>query len=184
MSDAAEVLPLNFSAFLEWEHAQPDRHEFLHGEIVGMVGTTDQHNKIAGNFYMLLRHHLKGRPCEVYMSDVMLRAETADAAFYPDLMVTCAETDREDRYVKRDPVLVVEVLSESTAAYDLGEKFAAYRQLPGLKEYVLVDPQRPRIQIFRPGADGHWVLYPAGPEDRLELTSVGLNTSVGELYGE
>ena len=94
MSNAAEILPLDFSAFQEWERTQPVRHEFLHGEIVGMVGTTDRHNDIALNFAILLRNHLQGAPCKVYMSDVMLRVEAADAAFYPDLMVTCAATDR------------------------------------------------------------------------------------------
>ena len=184
MHNSAEVLPLDFVDFLEWEHAQPTRHEFLRGEIVAMTGTTDRHNSISGNFYMLLRQHLRGGPCKVFMSDVMVRVENADAGFYPDLMVTCAEADREERYAKREPVLLVEVLSESTAAYDLGEKFAAYRQLPSLREYVLVDPERPRVQVFRPGEDGRWVLYPFGPGETLRLESLKLEMPVATLYEE
>jgi Uma2 family endonuclease len=147
-----------------------------------MTGTTDRHNSTALNLAILLRQHLRGGPCQVYISDVMVRVEAADAGFYPDLMVTCAEADTADRYVKRQPLLLVEVLSESTAAYDLGEKFAAYRRLPGLREYVLVDPERPRVQVFRPGADGHWVLYPFGPDEALRLDSIDLEVPVAALY--
>ncbi len=184
MTQAAETLPLAFPAFLLWEKGQELRHEYLHGEVHAMTGTTDRHNDVSGNLYMALRQHLRNDPCRVYMADVMLRVETADAGFYPDLMVTCSEQDREDRYVKREPVLIVEVLSETTAAFDLGEKFAAYRQLPSLKEYVLVDPERERVQVFRPDADGRWVLYPAGPGDTLRMESVALEIRIEEVYRE
>ena len=184
MTQAAEILPLTFAEFLEWEKGQALRHEYLHGEVHAMTGTTDRHNTISLNLAFLLREHLRNSPCRVYMADVMLRVEAADAGFYPDLMVTCSEQDRDDRYVKREPVLIIEVLSETTAAFDLGEKFAAYRQLQDLKEYVLVDPERERVQAFRPDADGRWVLYPTGPGDTLLLESVGLEIPVGEVYRE
>lgn len=184
MTHAARILPPTFPEFLEWEKEQELRHEYLHGEVYAMTGTTDRHNDVSGNLYMALRQHLRDGPRRIYMADVMLRVETADAGFHPDLMVTCSERDREDRHIKGEPVLIVEVLSETTAAFDLGEKFAAYRQLPTLKEYVLVDPERERVQLFRPGADGRWVLYPAGPGDTLEMESVELAIPIGEVYRE
>jgi Uma2 family endonuclease len=116
------------------------------------------------------------------MADVMLRVEAADAGFYPDLMVTCSEADHADRYVKREPVLVIEVLSPNTAQYDMGEKFAAYRRLRGLREYVLVDPDRPYVEVFRPGADTRWSVEQFGPGETLRLESVELELPMDALY--
>ncbi|MBS1225588.1 MAG: hypothetical protein H6R24_2266, partial [Proteobacteria bacterium] len=149
MSQPAQSLAFTYDDYLEWEQRQPERHEYVRGEVFAMAGTTDRHNEISGNFYTLLRQHLRGAPCRAYMADVKVRVEAADCGFYPDVQVTCAESDRTDRLVKRSPVLVVEVLSDSTASYDLGDKFAACQQLDSLREYVLVDQDRVRVQIYR-----------------------------------
>ncbi len=182
MSEPAQTLPYRFEDFLDWERQQSTKHEFLDGVVRAMTGTSDRHNEICLNFAIALRQHLDGGPCRVYMADVMLRVETADAAFYPDLMVTCSEADQADRYVKREPTLLVEVLSPSTATYDMGAKFAAYRQLPSLREYVLVDPDAPYVEVFRPGPEGKWIMDPAGPKDTMCLESVGLELPIAVLY--
>lgn len=157
MSQPAVRLTFSFDDYLAWEQQQPQRHEFVRGEVFAMAGGTDLHNEVSGNLYVMLRQHLQGSPCRVYMADVKVRVETAECGFYPDLMVTCAESDRADRYVKRSPLLVIEVLSPTTAAFDLGDKFVAYRQLDSLRDYVLVDPERVRIQIFAGGTgNGSW----------------------------
>ncbi len=90
----------------------------------------DAHVTVAGNVYMALRNHLRGSPCSVFISDMKLRVEEDNAFFYPDVFVTCAESDRGQSHSKTCPVLVVEVLSPATSAYDRGAKFAAYRKLP------------------------------------------------------
>ena len=182
MHQTAEVLTLSFEEFLEWEHRQPQRHEFLAGEVVAMTGTTDRHNTVSLNLAFALREGLRGSPCRVFMADVMVRVEADDMGFYPDVMVTCSEADRADPYVKREPLVVMEVLSETTAAYDIGEKFSAYRQLPSLREYVLVDPERPRAEVFRRQADGRWLVDTLGLSDRLELASLGLEIPMSEVY--
>ena len=97
------------------------------------------------------------------------------------MQVTCAESDRTDRLVKHSPVLVVEVLSDSTASYDLGDKFAAYQQLDSLREYVLVDQDRVRVQIYR-RRDGQWWVDSVGPGGRLRLDSIALDCPVETLY--
>lgn len=181
MSQPASRLTLTFDDYLEWENRQPTRHEFVRGEVFAMTGATDLHNEVRGNLYTLLRQHLRGTPCRVFMADVKVRVETADCGFYPDLLVTCAESDRADRYIKRSPLLVVEVLSASTAAFDVGDKFAAYRQLDSLREYVLVDQERVRVQIYR-RLDNQWLVDSVGPGERLRLESIDLECPVEAVY--
>jgi len=149
--------------------------------VFAVAGNTDIHNEISANFVILLRQHLRGTPCRVYMADVKTRVEAADCCFYPDVQVTCAQSDLADRYAKRSPVPVVEVLSKSTATFDLGEKFADYPQLNSLREYVLVDQERIRVQIFRQ-REGQWCSDNIGPGGRLRLESVNLDCPIEALY--
>ena len=126
-------------AYMAWEEDQPERHEYLAGEVFAMSGGTDAHYTILGNAYAGLRATLSGKPCRTFVSGMKLRIDRADAVFYPDVFVTCAESDRAHSHYKAAPSLVVEVLSPTTSAYDRGAKFAAYRKLPSLREYALVD---------------------------------------------
>ena len=113
--------------FLAWDEQQTLKREFVRGEVFAMSGGEDRNNTVAGNLYTALRQHLAGSPCRVYQADIKLRVEAADCYFYPDVMVTCSRADAASRLIKRDAVLVVEVLSPSTSAYDRGDKFADYR---------------------------------------------------------
>jgi Uma2 family endonuclease len=170
--------------FLAWDETQTVKHEFMRGEVFLVTGVADRHNTVAGNLYIALRQHLRGSPCRAYASDVKLRVEPADCFYYPDLMVTCSETDLADRLIKREPVLVVEVLSPSTAAFDRGDKFADYRLLPTLAEYLLVDVDRQRCDLYRKGADGLWVLHPVGSGEPLALASVDLHIPANALWAD
>ena len=181
MSQLASRLAFTFDDYLEWENQQAQRHEFIRGEVFAMAGGTDVHNEVCLNLATRLHQHLRGSPCRVFMADVKVRVETADCSFYPDLLVTCAESDRADRRVKRAPILIIEVLSPSTASFDLGDKFAAYRQLDSLQDYVLVDPGRMRIEVYR-RQDHQWFLNSVGPGERLHLASVDLNCPIEAVY--
>jgi len=175
---------MSAAEFLAWDAGQTIKHEFVQGEVFAMAGGEDRNATLAGNVYMALRQHLRGTPCRVYGSDVKLRVEAADCYFYPDVMVTCSPNDLGDRLIKREPSMVVEVLSPSTAAYDRGEKFAAYRQLPSLQEYLLVDVDRQRCDLFRKGADGLWVLHPTAGAEPLQLASVALTIMPEALWAD
>ncbi|MCB1776323.1 MAG: Uma2 family endonuclease [Candidatus Competibacteraceae bacterium] len=181
MSCPASRFAFTYDDYLEWEKRQPERHAYIRGEVFAMTGTSDRHNDISLNLTTLLRQHLRGTPCRVYMADVKVRVEKADCGFYPDLQVTCAESDHADRYVKRSPILIVEVLSESTASFDLGDKFAFYQQLDSLREYVLVDQERMRVQVYR-RQDGQWWVDNIGPGEQLRLDSVDLECPIETLY--
>ena len=184
MGHAAPKTPMTHQQFLDWDAHEPLRHEFVHGEVFSMAGAEERHVMLAGNVYVALRAHLRGTPCRTFITDMKLRVEAADAYFYPDVMVTCSSADATDPLVKREPTLVVEVLSPGTAAYDRGEKFAAYRMLPSLLEVLLVDPDTRRCDLYRKGADGLWVLHPFEPGQDVRLLSVDLALTALALWDE
>ena len=170
-------------AYLAWEPEQSTKHEYHDGEVFAMAGASDAHVTVAGNVYMALRNHLRGSPCSVFISDMKLRVEEDNAFFYPDVFVTCAESDRGQSHSKSAPVLVVEVLSPATSAYDRGAKFAAYRKLPTLREYALIDPERLSLDLFRREGDSkRWVLHPIEAGGHVEWASVGLQVPLEALY--
>ena len=184
MGYALETRPMTAEQFLAWDETQTIKHEFVRGEVFAMTGSVDRNNTVAINLLVALRQHLRGTSCRVYGSDVKLRVEAADCFFYLDLMVTCSATDLGQRLIKREPVLVAEVLSPSTAAFDRGDKFAAYRQLPSLAEFLLVDIDARRCELYRKGADGLWVLHPSGPDEAVRLASIDLVIEAAELWAD
>ena len=187
MGQAALNLPLTAADFLAWDANQATRHEFVRGEVFAMAGAGERHVTVALNVAMALRQHLAGTPCRTFITDMKLRVEAADAYFYPDVMVTCSARDADDPQVKREPVLLVEVLSPATAAFDRGDKFAAYRSLPSLREVLLIDCDLRRCDLFRRqalDAGEAWVLHPNAPGEGVELASVGLQLPAQALWAE
>lgn len=184
MGHAAQHPIFTATDYLAWEAEQVDRHEFLDGEVFAMAGAEDRHVTIAGNLYIALRQHLSGSPCRTYMSDMRLRVAAANAYFYPDVMVTCSAQDLASPMHKAAPKLIAEVLSPGTAAYDRGLKFSHYRTLASLQEYVLIDLDSRRVDSYRLGADGLWVLHPVAPGETLVLASVALEISAVQLFAD
>ncbi|WP_024329025.1 Uma2 family endonuclease [Thioalkalivibrio sp. ALR17-21] len=182
---------MDADAFLAWEAEQPEKHEFVAGEVFAMGGASDRHVTISLNVASALREHLRGGPCRTFIADMKLRVEAADAFFYPDVMVTCDPQDRGREQYKQAPLLVVEVLSPSTEAFDRGAKFAAYRSLASLQEYLMIDPASGAVELYRRDPEDHWVLYTheacdaTGRDatgDAVELRSVGLTLEGGRIF--
>ena len=170
--------------FMVWEAEQAERHEYLNGEVFAMTGARDAHNTIALNVASQLRAALRGSPCRAFIADMKLRVDAADAVFYPDLMVTCDPRDRgpEADTAKRHPSLLVEVLSDSTAAYDRGRKFERYRLIESLREVLLIEQDRRHIDLFRREADDRWVLESYGPDGELQLASLDVKLTLESIY--
>ena len=135
--------------YLEGEQHSPVKHEYRRGQVYAMAGASDAHVIIAGNLFALLRNHVRGSGCLTYISDMKAQIESINTYYYPDVMVTCDQRDRVFDYFKRHPTLIVEVLSPKTEAFDRGDKFADYRQLESLQEYVLVSQTRMGVECFR-----------------------------------
>lgn len=182
MTRANPLHILTATAYLDWEAGNSIRHEYIDGDVFAMAGATDAHVTIAGNLFAALRTHLRGGPCRVYISDMKVRVESANAFFYPDVLVSCDEQDRANMAFKQHPILIIEVLSDSTAAFDRGQKFALYRQLASLREYVVIDPTAPALDCFRRDENNRWVLYPFSGDSELEFSSVGFRAPLRTVY--
>jgi Uma2 family endonuclease len=157
--------------YLAWESTQQGRHEYIGGEVFAMTGAPLNHNRIVGNVLVFLRQALRGLPCEAFCTDVKLMVGASREYLYPDALVTCDPRDRADGTALSvsHPWLVVEVLSDSTAAYDRGAKFERYRRVESLTHYLLVEQTRPYAELFRKNAQGEWVLQPLSGTETLHI---------------
>lgn len=182
MGQALPRTMMDQEQYLRWEAEQPEKHEYLAGEIYAMVGVRREHALVALALGSLLRQRLKGSPCQTFVADMKLRVDAADAFFYPDVMVTCDPRDRSAETAIMHPCLVVEVLSDSTAAFDRGRKFAAYRRLESLREYLLVDIEARRLELYR-REGAHWLLLETeSRETPLQLQSVDVSIGAGDAF--
>lgn len=184
MGLAVEKSIFTASDFLTWDESQTIRHEYFQGYVFAMAGGTDNHATVILNVAIALRQHLKGTPCRVLTQDVKLRVEQANSYFYPDVFVTCTEKDAKERLIKSEPKLVVEVLSPSTTAFDRGYKFNAYRSLPSLQEYVLIDPEAQTAEVYRRSSNEEWILRAFAAGQGLALQSVDLVISALDLFAD
>jgi Uma2 family endonuclease len=184
MTEPAQKIVFSYAEYLERERANERKHEFLAGEIFAMAGGTPEHARLAANVTAALVAQLRRRPCAVFSSDLRVRVLATGLATYPDVSVVCGkiERDSEDEDAAVNPVLLVEVLSDSTEAYYRGEKFAHYRRIPSLKEYVLVSQHRPCIEVFRRNDDDTWTLHEASEHGRARLASIDCELQVDDTY--
>jgi Uma2 family endonuclease len=177
----ARLTHLSVEDYLEGERDAETRHEYAAGQAFAMTGARDVHNIVAGNIYSNLRGKLRGGPCRVFISDMKLRVEAADAFYYPDVLVTCDARDTEP-YFKCHPVLVIEVLSPSTEVIDRREKLHNYRKLETLREYAMVSTDARQVEICRRGVTGEWIIFTYTEGDAVEFESLGHAMSLDEIY--
>jgi Uma2 family endonuclease len=173
-------------SYLAWEETQPERHEYSAGEVFAMSGGTDAHYTITLNLAASLKSALSGTPCRPFVSGMKVRVEAADAVLYPDVFVTCDARDKtqEAALAKSHPLLIVEVLSDSTAAYDRGRKFELYQQIEELREYLIIEQDRAHADLFRKNAEGLWVLHPIATGGTITLQSLNLSLPLAGLYAD
>lgn len=169
--------------YLEIERVSLLKHEYLQGQIVAMAGASKSHVIITGNISAMLVNHLRGKGCISYAVDMKVRLPELNLFYYPDLTVTC---DDRDRGSHQDfifhPKLIVEVLSNSTEAFDRGDKFSDYKSIAELEEYVLVHQQQVLVECYQRKSDNLWVpqIYRAG--EQVEFSSIGLICAIADLY--
>jgi Uma2 family endonuclease len=170
--------------FLELERRAATKHELWDGEVFAMAGASVAHNLIVANLTRVLGNLLLDRPCLVLPSDMKVHVPSSEGYVYPDLSVVCGKLelvgDQSD--VIANPTLVVEVLSSSTERFDRGDKFAGYRSLPSVIDYLLVAQSRVRIEHYERQADGNWLLREFGPDTRMWLRSVEGELAVEDIY--
>ncbi|MBD2666801.1 hypothetical protein B6N60_02143 [Richelia sinica FACHB-800] len=168
--------------YLELEKNSPIKHEYIQGQIYAMAGASDAHVTITTNLVALLRNHIRGTGCRLYVADMKARIETLNIFYYPDIMITSYSRDTEFDYFKCYPSLIIEVLSPATEAFDRGDKFSDYQELETLQEYALVSQNRQRIDCFRRNSQGRWELYSYRENQELELNSVNFKCLLTDVY--
>lgn len=168
--------------YLARERVAGERHELVRGRIVAMAGGTRTHSLIAARLIAALGRALGDRPCEFYTSD--MRIKTADRYTYADVSVVCGPPELEDpqQDTLLNPTVIIEVLSPSTEAYDRGEKFASYRTLHSLTDYILVAQDAIRVEHFHRQPDSSWLLTEHGQGARLVLDRIDCAIAIDDIY--
>jgi Uma2 family endonuclease len=175
--------PIHLFDYFALDNASQERHEYVGGRIYAMTGGTMRHNRISGNIFRVLANRLDGSPCQVFINDMKLHVQAADSVYYPDVFVYCGSATANDDKVAQDATLVVEVLSESTAAIDRREKLVAYQKLPGLRAYWIVSQTEQHIEVHSRGTDGRWqaLAYTLGESIPAEWLG-GEPVALGSVY--
>lgn len=171
--------------YLEMETASDVKHEYYRGEVFAMSGALEPHNAITSNVNAELRTKLRGKGCRPYGSDMRIHIPANSLFTYPDISVFCSETKtlNNDKFNALNPVVLIEVLSKSTKAYDRGDKFILYRDIPTLKEYVLIDSLSVSVEAFAINASGKWELSEYKSLDQvLSFQSLPVAIPLKEIY--
>jgi Uma2 family endonuclease len=182
---AVQTPLLTPAAYLAFERASETKHEYVAGEVVAMAGASRRHNLIQMDTGTIINTQLRGRPCEVYPSDMRVKVGALSIYTYPDITVVCGESELEDaeQDTLLNPTVIIEILSPATERYDRGLKFHRYQLIPSLRDYLLIAQDQPLVEHYSCGADGRWTLAGrAGLGGRVELPSIGCVLDLAEIY--
>lgn len=184
MTAVPETRRVSISEYLDGEERSGVKHEYIGGTVHAMAGATVRHNRIAMNAGALLFNHVRGHPCEAFNSDMKVRIERADHTrfYYPDAMVVCDSNPPDDRFQDR-PVIIVEVLSDSTRRTDLGEKLDAYLAIPSLKAVLFIESGSSFVLVYRRRPEGGFAAEEhSGTETVIPLPEIEAELPLAELY--
>ncbi len=184
MSALRQPAPISVEDYLEGELVSEVKHEYLGGEVHAMAGASNQHNEIAGNSYLAFGTALRGKPCRPFNSDTKVRVQFFNHTrfYYPDAMVVCHKNHAQDQWQDR-PVVIVEVLSESTRRIDLAEKREAYLTIPSLMVLILAEPDEPALTVHRRQPDGGFAREDySGLDAVVPLPEIEASFPLAEVY--
>jgi Uma2 family endonuclease len=169
--------------YLEYERKAETKSEYYRGELFAMAGARASHNIILSNLIRDLGNSLRKKPCTVFPSDMRVRVSSTGLYTYPDISIVCEKPiyldSKEDTLL--NPFVILEILSDSTESYDRGAKFQMYRNIPELKEYVLVSTKYKKIESFVRSTD-LWVLYESIDSNPFLIQSLGIEISLEDMY--
>jgi Uma2 family endonuclease len=174
-------------AYLEFENTSEIRHEFFRGELFAMTGGSLNHNRISRNIVRSLGNQLAGSPCEPFAGDMRVKVQENEKYTYPDIVIVCGEIELEKiKGVETllNPVVIMEILSTATEAYDRGRKFEHYRMIPSLREYFLFSQNECQVERFLRGDDGIWqILDPVkGMDQIVPIASASCDLKLADVY--
>ena len=178
MPSVTKTIPITLKEYLQQELNSEDKHEYVEQQVYAMAGASVNHDTISGNFFGEIYVHLKNAPCRPYTSDMKVKTSTGNFR-YPDAMVVC-EQDNEDDYYKTKPVILVEVLSQSTRKIDEKDKLLEYINIPTLEEYVIIEQDFADITVYRKSDDWRCTHYFLG--ESIFFESIDLTVFVSDIY--
>jgi Uma2 family endonuclease len=170
---------ISVEEYLDGEKVSDIKHEYLDGKMYAMAGASLKHNIINANTFGLLWNHLKGQACFPLSSDMLLEISSTQYR-YPDIMVVCDDDSSDNDFIRKNPLLIVEVLSKSTRKKDRSEKLKEYLSLPSLQEYVLIEQDIAEIEVQRRNKSWKSSYYFLG--DKVTLESIGVTLLVEDIY--
>ena len=170
--------------YIIFEKASDMKHEYFDGEIFAMAGATPNHNRIQHNISGILWSQRASRPCDTFLSDQRVKIEAAENYTYPDLSIACGDVEFDGDDCLLNPVVIIEILSKSSEAFDRGDKFTLYRAIPSLREYVLVSQYSSKVERFIRGENGIWqILNPcADIALSVKIESIDLELPLSDIY--
>jgi len=184
--EAKKLAPASLDEYLEIEKESQTKYEFHDGTIFAMAGNTLQHGLICDNIFGELRAALRARQetCRAITSEIKLYIESKNSFVYPDAMVVCGEIQsaQNNPHAIINPVVIVEVLSQTTSSYDRGDKFYLYRQIESLQEYVLIEQEKPQIEIYQRAADLWRISHIEGLDQKIPLNSLNIILNLNDIY--
>ena len=174
--------------YIELEKKMGQKYEYHSGQIYSLAGGTIEHGLICGNIYSEIKNELANKESECYPlnSEVRLHLDKTESYVYPDTMVICGEMEKanDNNLAVKNPILIVEVLSKTTADYDRGDKFHMYRKIPTFREYVIIEQERYIVDVqYRKHKDALWMINRyEGIDSEIELKSIGISLTMEKLY--
>ncbi len=159
MEGTSAIKLMTVAEFFDFEDASVEKHEFFQGRVFAMAGGTLRHSQIKVNLIRELSQFLRGKPCKPFDADLRIRIVKNGLITYPDASIVCGkpEIDKQDRHAINNPAVIFEVVSPNTEHYDRGSKFAFYKELPSLREYVIITQDEPGVEVYRRNEKGEWV---------------------------
>ena len=167
--------------YLQGELESPVRHEYYNGHVYAMAGAGAKHNTISGNIFSILRQKSRGTDCRAFIADMKLYIPDLERFYYPDILLACDPKDNEE-YYRKNPCLIVEVLSASTEGIDRREKLHAYQGIASVQEYLLVSQEKMQLEMYQRKGDYWQYLLLEHKDDVLELNCLDLELSMLEIY--
>jgi Uma2 family endonuclease len=171
--------------YLKNERESLDKHEYFNGHVQAMAGASRKHVRINGTIYAEIYHFLKDRNCEPFLSDLKVVSPNRESYTYPDMTIVCNEPEMEDgkEDCLKNPAVIIEILSKSTGKYDMGNKFLYYRNIPALKEYILIDSTKRFVRVLRRQSNTEWKSEEINDRDGiLFIETIGYQLPLPEIY--
>jgi Uma2 family endonuclease len=179
-----EKIRMTPEEYRDFEKNSDTKHEYFDGEIFAMAGASPNHNRIQHNISGLLWSQRASRPCDTFLSDQRVKIEAAENYTYPDLSIACEEVEFDGDDCLVNPVIIIEILSKTSEAFDRGDKFTLYRMIPSLKEYILVSQYSSKVERFIRGEDGIWqILNPCTDmASSVKIESIDCELPLSDIY--